>query len=699
MQIIRSCALALSVLMLSLMMGCGGCQEEPHGPGNTTQDSTPDTPDLMEDVTPDIPMICTPNEMLGCRQENTQSINVCDPQGRAIVPGSCPDSQVCREDVCVPVICIPNARRCASPTLPQVCDEQGERYMDLPDETCREGERCEEGYCLNRCQNADRTGSYVGCEYWPTELENHLLDEKKKLQPAGRRPPFAIVLANTSTTYDAQITVYEAPTGEPEVEQIARAEVSRLVGTDVGMPGIDLVTVNSEVVNAQGQRIQRIDGPIDNITLPRGAIMTLIMPHREIPFGSSSLTRGAYRVVATQPVVAYQFNPLCCNYNFSNDASLLLPQGALTGNYMFMSFAAWAGGDAGRLARPYSPTLTVVGTRPDTQVTVQLRGSRTRPNRPFTELVYPSSNAAITGPDANGLISVTLQPFDVLNIAGRGTGPMEDMTGARVSASEPVAVYGGHTCAYVPFNNAACDHMESQLFPMETWGERFVLSPLKIRNPNPVGPSREGTYWKFVAREANTVITTGVSLVAGSRTSMGQASEGVAHCREFSTDPASGVFTLGVGQSCEFGSRQMLVAQSDKPIMVGAFLSSQQSVSATAMFGDHAGDPSFFLVPPEEQYRADYAFLTPGTYFQSYVMVTSLPGFPVMLDGQPINLEAFDYQELPGEGVVRAHIPVSPGPHNITSMVPFGIVVYGYDDYVSYAYTGGLNLTKLSELD
>jgi hypothetical protein len=36
------------------------------------------------------------------------------------------------------------------------------------------------------------------------------------------------------------------------------------------------------------------------------------------------------------------------------------------------------------------------------------------------------------------------------------------------------------------------------------------------------------------------------------------------------------------------------------------------------------------------------------------------------------------------------------GPHLIESGngLPFGIMVYAYDDYVSYAYPGGLDLTK-----
>ena len=43
------------------------------------------------------------------------------------------------------------------------------------------------------------------------------------------------------------------------------------------------------------------------------------------PITEASIRKDAFRVQTTYPVVAYQFSPYCCNYSFSNDASLLLP--------------------------------------------------------------------------------------------------------------------------------------------------------------------------------------------------------------------------------------------------------------------------------------------------------------------------------------------------------------------------------------
>ena len=163
--------------------------------------------------------------------------------------------------------------------------------------------------------------------------------------------PYAIVLANASTDFDAQITVWS------DDGEFAVADAERLVGADIQFPGDDLVTVRSELVDHDGVRLLDISGPVDRIPLPRRSMMTLVLPPRPVPFGASTVRRIGYKIESTQPIVAYQFNPLCCNYSFTNDASLLLPTSALTQNYSFLSYEVW---------RPqfgstsYSSTMTVV---------------------------------------------------------------------------------------------------------------------------------------------------------------------------------------------------------------------------------------------------------------------------------------------------------------------------------------------------
>jgi len=53
-----------------------------------------------------------------------------------------------------------------------------------------------------------------------------------------------------------------------------------------------------------------------------------------------------------------------------------------------------------------------------------------------------------------------------------------DLTGTRITATGPIEVFGGHTCAYAPYYAQACDHLEEQLPPVETWGTDYVGAPL-----------------------------------------------------------------------------------------------------------------------------------------------------------------------------------------------------------------------------
>lgn len=678
-----------------LLVVTGGCSKDNDGGGEETDggevrdvEGGTDSVSGADGAEGDV-VECEPGEIVQCAEENTQSVLECQEDGTGTVPASCPPSTVCRSGECVEVDCVPGDGRCDG-NVPEVCDEAGEQYVAK--EPCGENSNCEEGACLDRCEIAAETNSYIGCEYWAVELENHLLYEERETGssiPDDRMPPFAVVLANTSTSYDAKVTVLKDETTP------AKAIGSRTVGSDIPMGEESPTTVHSELVNADGERLL---GPIDkrlvDVPLPKNSLLTLILPNRQIPHGESTVREYAYQIKTTQPVVAYQFNPYCCNYNFTNDASLLMPRGALTENYMYMSYPVWNAPNRAEGDEPESPTITVLATEPDTEVSVQLREPN-REDHDYEDILYPIEEERISGPDEQGRLTATLQPFEVLNIAGGSVA--EDLTGARISANKPVSAFGAHSCTFVPFSKWACDHLEQQLFPMETWGQKFIATPLKRRGPEDTF-TREGTYWKFLAREDGTEISTGLDLRAGEDGVLPEAGEGVPPCSDFSDDPQNGVIKLDSGESCEFGTQTTFVADSNKPVLLGAFLSGQESVGDDVQ---HAGDPAFFLVPPDHQFRSEYSFLTPETYHVDYVTVTVSAGTKtVELDGETIQLQEEEtYREFPDLGVARAHLEVDPGPHRISSELGFGIVVYGYDDYVSYAYTGGLNLTKRDEVD
>jgi hypothetical protein len=153
----------------------------------------------------------------------------------------------------------------------------------------------------------------------------------------------------------------------------------------------------------------------------------------------------------------------------------------------------------------------------------------------------------------------------------------------------------------------------------------------------------------------------------------------------------STVATLSKGQVHE----QIIDGQSritsTGPVLVTQF-------SNGSDFDQVTSDPFMVIVPPAEQYLAAYTFATPATGFDpNFVNVvtptSAIPG--LTLDGAPVSAAAFS--AIGSSGFSGAQLPLTAGTHRMVGTQPFGITVYGFADYDSYGYPGGLNLAKVAE--
>jgi hypothetical protein len=266
--------------------------------------------------------------------------------------------------------------------------------------------------------------------------------------------------------------------------------------------------------------------------------------------------------------------------------------------------------------------------------------------------------------------------------------PDVDLTGTRVESDVPIGVFTGHPCTFVPQDKWACDHLEEALLPVETLGKRYLLNPLRHRSTDPDHGATEGTYWRIVADE-------------DARIRFDPPLDDFEHLEPSneSTPDCLALFdgeslSLEAGAFCEFGSTRPVSLDSDAAVMVGGVLSGHQSTGVT-VYGTQAGDPSLFILPPVEQFREDYAFVTPPTFKRTYVTIASRPSSPITLDGRAVREEDRLERrsvELAGTTWEIFTIAIEPGVHSMASESRFGIVVYAYDDFVSYAFIGGLDL-------
>ncbi len=586
--------------------------------------------------------------------------------------------QVCSNQLLACSVCEPGKGRCDGQTA-SLCDATGDSFDFVDECDVSEGEACREGSCQKLCAIAATRRSNVGCEYWAVDLDNARISDM--LNAAAQQ--FAVVISNP----------------QPDVAATVRIE------QDDSEPGEDNepTEVIEAVVPAFSARVFRL-GPREVDGSPPGKFNA----------GThTALTRAAYRVTSTMPIVAYQFNPLENVNVFSNDASLLKPVEALTPSGSGLRDAYVVLGWPQTIARtddprtnfdPANPSdlrafLTLVGTRPDTRVLI----------RP-TVRVVPGGPVEETLPGED--IELTLQPFEVLNLETGGFNA--DFTGSLVQAGGPIVAFVGSEASDAPFfpdlshRDCCADHLEEQLDPIRTAGKSFIAAVSPNRSEAIVAAG--STIGKAPQFESFRVIAV---------TDRG--------ARVTTTLPnREGRFELsGKGSFLDLSSSEHFAILSDEPVMLASISPSQEAANVPR--GLPGGDPSLLIFPPIEQFRARYVFLTPDKYSFDFVRILAPVEATIVFDGvaleeltgcleQPAGSPAASgaAAELSSKWVVyscqlsfptidpdlAAPANLAPGEqndgvHRIESSHKVGVLVDGFDSFVSYAYAAGTELETI----
>ena len=235
-----------------------------------------------------------------------------------------------------------------------------------------------------------------------------------------------------------------------------------------------------------------------------------------------------------------------------------------------------------------------------------------------------------------------------------------DLSGTLVQANQAVQVFGSHTCAFVPYNVFACDHLEESIFPLSTWGKRAVVTKLEALLDEPT-----------LIRVTSGADQNSISFKP--------------------TNTYSNV-TLNKGESIEFYSDKSFIVSGSDILQVTQFLVGQNYSSRSTQ--DGFGDPAMSLIPPADQFRQDYTLLAPETYALHYLNLAIPRGEEVTLDGQVV---------MGGESIAdgdweQVTVEVSGGVHRLEGTAAFGVWVYGFGNYTSYMYPGGLDLKVINDI-
>jgi IgGFc binding protein len=493
------------------------------------------------------------------------------------------------------VTCVPGTGSCNG-SLGTVCNNTGTGYLTNDCDSLL-GLTCNQGICTGTCANLGQ--SYIGCDYYAVTLSNPALDQVTFYA--------SVSIANTGSS-TATVTI----TGPANFKQT--------------------LSINPGVIVEQ--------------KLPWDANLSN-------QFGTVLEKGGAYRIRSTQPVTVYQFNArdyqIGNNFSYTNDASMLIPVNAMTGNYTVASMPDWFW--SGNIH--YPGNISIVATTDNTKVQ-------------FT----PPAGINVTaggGVAASGTSTVTMMRGDVLEIAGnKNAGSFltygSDPSGAVVKADNPVEVFGGSTCSFIPSSVGYCDHTEEVNFPQETLRNDYIVAPPQ----NTVAAPR--MFVRLIGTAAGTTLTYTPS-----------------------TPPGAPV-SLNAGQVALFESKfpfEVTSQDTSHPIALGEYMEGEDNFQPG---NANAGDPAMSMGIAKDQYRTDYTFTAPNNYAVNYATVIAPNGSTIKIDGVNVG----GWVAINGTGYSYSYVSLSKvsSNHTATGTAQFGIDVYGYGLYTSYWYPGGLNLKR-----
>lgn len=370
----------------------------------------------------------------------------------------------------------------------------------------------------------------------------------------------------------------------------------------------------------------------------------------------------AYRVESDLPITLYQFNPLDNSTEvFSNDASLLFPEHVLDRDYTAVT------GDGTRLGFPMDfnagAFVTVVATQDDT--IVDLFPTKGIP-------IYPSSTkVSLMRGQTYTLMSNAVKSL-LQNDPGQG-----NLSGTRVAADKPVAVFSGNVASFepTPQNGCCADHLEHQMLPLSAWGSAYAVVAAA---PNS-GDEEDKVRVRITGSFDGTQLTYSPGAPPGAPTA------------------------INAYQTVAFTANSSFVVSADQPFAVTEFLLSNEVVTPDPTPDDPndngfwPGDPAMILVPPTAQYQDHYVFFVPQEYEANFVTIIRPAGAEVSLDGVEVGADP-GWAPVGSQGGVdweRAHFALEWGAHRVAaaSEAKVGIIVVGYDVAVSFGYAGGSGAT------
>lgn len=224
-----------------------------------------------------------------------------------------------------------------------------------------------------------------------------------------------------------------------------------------------------------------------------------------------------------------------------------------------------------------------------------------------------------------------------------------DTTGTRVTADQPLSVFGGVVCAMVPPSVSFCDYLAEQVLPLDFWGLDYYAAPIQNGTTNLV---------RALASQDGTTVTFDDGL-----------------------NPKT-VVVLNAGQFSDFPLTDLPVhVTADRPILVVQYGTGVQNPPENTN-----RDPFMMQNVATEFFLESHRLISPPNYSLQFVSIVAPVGAAVLLDGAPV----LAFSPLPGGTHQWAAVPVDAGEHTVTADQPVMAYAYGFGQFVAYGYPAGI---------
>lgn len=280
------------------------------------------------------------------------------------------------------------------------------------------------------------------------------------------------------------------------------------------------------------------------------------------------------------------------------------------------------------------------------------------------ETVVEITPSAVTksGRPAGVPFQTSLKRGEIYNVMS-----LDDLTGSKIrsissgnSSCKKVAVFAGTGKIYISCNSGqnTADNIMQQSFPAAAWGKKYITTPTEGMPNN---------FFRVAVNDPSTTV-----LVNG--------------------QPLSGLIN---GFYYEFKTSSPQVIESDKPIMVAQYITTQNECGNTIIGSN--GDPEMIYISPIEQtidnitLNSTSNYQITSHYINVILKTNAVASF--FIDGQN-NTSAFAPHPF-DPSFSYAKLRVNPGPHKLKADSGFNAIAYGYGNVESYGYNAGANVIDL----